>query len=106
MIEGELAGHETTDHKAGEYVRRVAHPGQKSKVVTSNHAEGHLSQLKRSIDGAHHHVSRHHLDRYLAEFDFRHWTRALSDTARMRRLMGQVDGRRLTYRPPTSRGEA
>jgi hypothetical protein len=31
--------------------------------------------LKRSIDGTHHHVSREHLNRYLAEFDFRYSTR-------------------------------
>ena len=39
--------------------------------VTTNHAEGYFSQLKRSIDGTHHHVSQEHLGRYLAEFDFR-----------------------------------
>jgi hypothetical protein len=61
-------------------------------------AEGYFSQLKRSIDGTHHHVSVEHLPRYLAEFDYRNSTRKLSDTARMERLMGQVEGRRLTYR--------
>ena len=39
--------------------------------------------------------------RYLAEFDFRYSTRKLSDTQRMHRLMGQVAGRRLAYRPFT-----
>ena len=34
----------------------------------------YFSQLKRSLDGTHHKVSREHLDRYLAEFDFRHST--------------------------------
>ena len=37
--------------------------------------------------------------RYLAEFDFRYSTRKMSDTARTRRLLGQVGGKRLTYRP-------
>lgn len=59
--------------------------------------------LKRSIDGTHHHVSREHLARYLAEFDYRWSTRKLNDTARTKRLMGQVAGRRLTYRPLTGR---
>lgn len=88
----EFAAHESVDHYKKEYVRGA---------VTTNHAEGYFSQLKRSIDGTHHHVSRTHLDRYLAEFDFRYSTRELSDTARMRKMLGQVDGRRLSYRPLT-----
>lgn len=97
-IAHELAGHESVNHSKGEYVRYPK--GQ--PVVTSNHAEGYFSQLKRSLDGTHHHVSVPHLPRYLAEFDFRYSHRKLSDTARMRLLMGQVGGRRLTYRPLTA----
>lgn len=83
-------GHESVDHSAGEYVRNG---------VTTNHAEGYFSQLKRSIDGTHHHVSVEHLPRYLAQFD---WLRTYckdSDSERMRTLLASVDGRRLTYRP-------
>lgn len=58
-----------------------------------------LDLLKRSLDGTHHHVSHKHLHRYLAEFDFRYSTRGESDTVRMRRIVEQADGRRLTYRP-------
>jgi hypothetical protein len=76
------------NHLAGEYVRDGA---------GTNQAENYFSQLKRSIDGTHHHVSREHLDRYLAEFDFRHSTHKLSDTIRLETLMGQVAGRRLMY---------
>jgi transposase-like protein len=86
----EFIEHQSVDHGHGEYVRGD---------VTTNHAEGYFSQLKRSIDGTHHHVSRKHLPRYLAEFDFRYSTRKLDDTSRTNRLMGQVAGRRLTYRP-------
>ncbi len=75
----------------GEYVR---------SDVTTNPVENFFSQLKRSIDGTHHQVSHEHLDRYLAEFDFRYSTRKMSDTRRMERLMGQTGGRRLTYRQP------
>jgi transposase-like protein len=85
----EFVAHESVNHEAGEYVRGD---------VTTNHAEGFFSQLKRSIDGTHHHVSVEHLPRYLAEFDFRYTTRKISDTARMGRLMGQTGGRRLTYK--------
>jgi hypothetical protein len=60
--------------------------------------EGYFSQLERSLDGTHHHVSVEHLPRYLAEFDFRYTTRKISDTARMERMVTQAGGRRLTYR--------
>jgi transposase-like protein len=84
--------HYSVDHRAEEYVRGD---------VTTNHIEGFFSQLKRSLDGTHHHVSEEHLPRYLAEFDFRYTTRHLDDTRRMERLFGQVGGRRLSYRPLT-----
>ncbi|MEA2493396.1 MAG: hypothetical protein QOJ29_1307 [Thermoleophilaceae bacterium] len=84
-----FAGHSTVDHSKGEYVRGD---------VTTNHAEGYFSQLKRSLDGTHHHVSREHLPRYLAEFDFRYSTRKMSDSQRMTQTLRQCGGRRLTYR--------
>jgi len=85
-----MAGHEAVDHSAGEYVR---------KGVSTNLAEGYFSQLKRSLDGTHHHVSLEHLDRYLAQFDFMYsWCRR-TDTERMRKLIGNAGGRRLTYKP-------
>jgi transposase-like protein len=94
-IANEFLAHEYVDHSSYEYVR--------ADGVTTNQAENFFSQLKRSIDGTHHHVSREHLARYLAEFDFRYSTRKETDTARMNRLMGRVAGRRLTYRPLTGR---
>jgi transposase-like protein len=97
VVARELAGHFTVDHKADEYVRREAHG-----IVTTNHLEGFFSQLKRSIDGTHHHVSTEHLGRYLAEFDYRHTTRDMTDTERMGRLIGQAGGRRLTYKRVTA----
>jgi transposase-like protein len=88
----EFIRHESVNHEAGEYVRGD---------VTTNQAEGFFSQLKRSIDGTHHHVSVEHLPRYLAEFDFRYSTRKMDDTARMERMMCQTGGRRLTYKRVT-----
>jgi len=82
-------GHQTVFHAGHEYVRGN---------VTTNAVESFFSQLKRSIDGTHHAVSHQHLHRYLAEFDFRHSTRKLSDAKRVARLMGQTHGRRLQYR--------
>lgn len=49
--------------------------------VSTNKAENFCSQLKRSVDGTHHHVSVEHLPRYLAEFGFRYSTRMMTDTA-------------------------
>ena len=70
--------------------------------VSTNKAENFFSQVKRSIEGTHHSVSRDHLNRYLAEFAFRYSTRNLSDADRMSVLLGKVHGRRLMYRMPTS----
>jgi transposase-like protein len=81
--------HAAVDHSAGEYVRGD---------VSTNAAENFFSQLKRSLDGTHHHVSREHLPRYLAEFDYRHSTRRMSDSQRMAQTLRQCGGRRLSYR--------
>jgi transposase-like protein len=94
LIAGDFASHEAVNHDAREYVRGD---------VTTNHAETYFSQLKRSLDGTHHHVSREHLDRYLAEFDFRYSTCKDTDGERMNRIISRTGGRRLTYRKPTQR---
>lgn len=91
-IGDDFVGHSSIDHRAGEYVRGD---------VSTNQAENFFSQLKRSIDGTHHHVSVEHLNRYLAEFGFRHSTRKVSDTERMAMVGQHVGGKRLTYRKPT-----
>jgi transposase-like protein len=86
--------HHRVNHALGEYVRGN---------VTTNHAEGYFSQLKRSLDGTYHHVSTTHLARYLSEFDYRWSNRKVSDSRRVERLMGQVAGRRMTYDQLTGR---
>ncbi len=92
----EFDAHQTVDHSAGEYVR---------DGWTANAVEGYFSQLKRSINGTHHHVSTEHLPRYLAEFDYRYSTRGLTDDLRMRGLVQQTGGRRLSYKPLTDKAE-
>jgi transposase-like protein len=87
----ELKAHYIVNHNAGEYVNELSHG--------TNKAENFFSQLKRSIDGTHHCVSHKHLQRYLTEFAFRHSTHGESDTERVVRLMSQVRGVRLSYRP-------
>jgi transposase-like protein len=93
-IAGHVADHQWVNHDDGQYVG----PG----AVGTNVVEGYFSQLKRSIDGTHHHVSTVHLPRYLAQFDFMYSHCRRTDSARMRRLIGQTAGRRLTYKPLTS----
>jgi transposase-like protein len=84
----EFADHSVVNHNIGEYVR---------DDVTTNQAEAFFSQLKRSLDGTFHHVSREHLHRYLAEFDFRYSTCKLTDAERFARMITQTGGRRLSY---------
>jgi transposase-like protein len=83
----QVVRHVMVNHSKGEYVKRGA---------GTNWAENYFSQLKRSLDGTHHAVSKKHLNRYLAEFDYRYDTCKITDTERMARLLGQVEGR-LTY---------
>jgi hypothetical protein len=97
ILGAEFAAHRTVDHKAGEYVR---------DGVTTNQAENFFSQLKRSIDGTHHRISREHLPRYLAEFDYRYSTRDIRDAERVDNLFARVAGRRLAYKPLTRRDVA
>jgi len=89
----EFASHETVNHSEGEYARGG---------VSINRAENYFSQLKRSLNGTHHHVSKTHLDRYLAEFDFRYTTHKASDAERMAKLVDRVGGRRLSYKRVTA----
>ena len=82
----EFVAHNTVNHSEEEYVDKVT-------GATTNHAEGYFSQLKRSIDGTHHHVSREHLPRYLTHFDFLYSTSDLTDRGRMARLVNGTEGR-------------
>lgn len=53
------------------------------------------SQLKRSLDGIHHHVSREHLQRYLVQFEFMYTHCKRNDSEAPRRAAldeGAADG--------------
>ena len=85
--------HETVDHAKDEYVRGDVH---------TNTVEGVFSVLKRGLIGTYHHVGKHHLHRYLAEFDRRYNTRSalgVDDQARTAGIIRTAEGKRLTYRP-------
>jgi len=88
-----FANHETTNHYIGEYAR----PGG----IHSNTVEAYFGLLKRGLYGTYHHVSEAHLQRYLQEFDFRYTNRTaqgVNDTERAIKALGQIQGKRLTYR--------
>ena len=83
--------HEAVNHSAGEYGRGAAH---------SNTVEGFFSIFKRGMRGIYQHCQKHHLHRYLAEFDFRYSNRSalgIEDTERAEFLLRGVVGKRLTY---------
>ncbi len=74
--------------------------------VHTNTAENFFSIFKRGIIGVYHQVSEAHLNRYLAEFDFRYNRRSglgVNDTVRANDAVKGAEGKRLTYR---GRGEA
>jgi transposase-like protein len=91
-VGAQFESHETVNHSQGEYVLGN---------VSTNRAEGFFGQLKRSIDGTHHHVSPEHLHRYVNEFAFRYSTCKLDDGVRLQRMVDQAAGRRLSYKPLT-----
>jgi hypothetical protein len=87
-------GHHRVDHGSGEYARGEAHV---------NTAESFFALLKRGIVGSFHHVSPEHLHRYCDEFSFRWDYRSINDSARTEIAIRQTYGKRLTYKPLTTR---
>jgi transposase-like protein len=87
-----FARHSITDHSKGEYARAGG--------IHSNTVESAFSLLKRGIYGTFHNVSRKHLHRYVAEFDFRWNARKMDDGARTALAIRKADGKRLRYREP------
>jgi transposase-like protein len=86
-----VADHQSVDHSKYEWVRGEAH---------TNTLEGFFSVLKRGLIGTYQHVDKKHLNRYLAEFDFRQNNRVklgIDDVERTRRAIRGMVGRRLTY---------
>ena len=86
-----FAQHDSVDHSKFEWSRGDIH---------TNTLEGFFSVLKRGLVGVYQHVDKHHLDRYLAEFDFRHNNReklGINDTQRAELALKGMVGKRLTY---------
>jgi transposase-like protein len=84
--------HESVDHSRREWARGDVH---------TNTLEGFFSIFKRGLVGVYQHMDKTHLDRYLAEFDFRQNTRVklgINDTQRAAIAVQGFKGKRLTYR--------
>ena len=93
---GVTAEHESVDHNK-EYVR----DGRDGAKVHTNTLEGFFSVFKRGMVGTYQHCGEQHLDRYLAEFDFRMNNRialGCDDAVRADRALQGIVGKRLTYR--------
>lgn len=88
--------HDTVNHSTREYSRRDAD----GTLITTNTVEGYFSLLKRGVYGTFHHVSKHHLHRYLSEFDFRYNARDVTDGERAELAIKRVVGKRLMYKKP------
>lgn len=65
-----FAGHGFTRHGAGEYVSKD------DPTVHTNTIESFFNVFKRGMKGVYQHCGHNHLNRYLAEFDFRYNNRA------------------------------
>lgn len=88
----QVVNHESVDHSKYEWKRGDVHV---------NTLEGFFSIFKRGLVGVYQHMDKKHLDRYLAEFDFRQNTRAklgINDTQRAAIALLGVKGKRLTYK--------
>lgn len=94
QIGWQFAAHHTVNHGAGEYVNK-ARP-----ELHTNTVENYFSVFKRGMKGTYQHCAHNHLNRYLAEFDFRYNNRAaleVTDQQRADILLAGVVGKRLTY---------
>jgi transposase-like protein len=97
------AGHEAVDHNKT-YVRKskLNIPGlEDGPDVHTNTLEGFFSVFKRGMVGTYQHCGEQHLQRYLAEFDFRANTRTklgYDDATRADIALEGIRGKRLTYR--------
>ena len=93
LVGREFAEHGVVQHQLDEYVR----PGTD---IHTNTTEGFFSVFKRGMKGVYQHCGHNHLNRYLAEFDFRYNNRkalGVDDAKRANRLLRGFSGKRLTY---------
>lgn len=98
-----FARHDTVNHRKGEYVRKG------DDKVHSNTVEGFFGIFKRGMVGTYQHCGQQHLQRYLAEFDFRYTNRiakGFDDACRADVALKGIVGKRLTYRRINGQSQA
>lgn len=83
-----FAEHSVVNHAVKEYARGD---------VTTNTVESSFALLKRGLMGTFHQVGEQHLQRYIAEFDFRWNKRKINDGERAEAALRGIVGKRLTY---------
>jgi hypothetical protein len=86
-------------HEAVNHSKEFARDSNNGRVYT-NTLEGYFSIFKRGLVGTYQHVGEQHLQRYLAEFDFRMTHRAklgVNDTMRAELILKGAGGKRLMY---------
>jgi transposase-like protein len=88
---GFTGGHARVNHSSNEYVN--------ADGFTTNTAESYFALLKRGHYGIYHRMSKKHLHRYCAEFDFRWNARALPDSVRRDTAIRGSNGKRLMFKP-------
>jgi hypothetical protein len=81
-------GHRSVNHSKKEYVRGQIH---------TNTVENFFSNVKRSLHGIYHSVSKEYLHRYLSEIEFRYNNRHVEDGPRTLAAIKGAEGKRLTY---------
>jgi ISXO2-like transposase domain len=84
--------HRAVNHGKGEHAR---------DDVTSNTVEGFFSIFKRGMVGVYQYCGKHHLHRYVTEFDFRYFNRiklGVNDAERTTRVLRGAEDKWLTYR--------
>jgi transposase-like protein len=92
VYKGQSEKHESVDHSKYEWARGDVH---------TNTLEGFFSIFKRGLVGVYQHMDNKHLDRYLAEFDFRMNTRAklgIDDAQRTGMAVAGARCKRLQYK--------
>ena len=90
-VGGHFAEHHAVNHSAKVYSTKAPD----GHIATTNSAEGYFANLKRQIDGTHHHTSEKHLPRYLAEHDFKYNTRDENDIDRGEAAIENIEGHSL-----------
>ena len=91
----------TKDHEFVDHAISYVGYGKKMRPVHTNTLEGFFSVFKRGMVGTYQHCSEAHLNRYLAEFDFRQNNReklGIDDVSRAVTALEGTKGKRLTYR--------